>query len=248
VWDDHNPAEQATLLKRVCPKLACAVDLEARKADWVKGNAGTMGRFHTAVAAGACRPVPLDSKVLCRHSQSRGYHMKKTLLAVFGLIVMACEQPPETPPAPVAPSTYPQGTTVSPEDLASILPKDGEGKPILLEVAGDLLTIGAPRRDAIGAAAKCLDLLTACLRKTKDPDKCAHDVPRCKTATPWDEDAACCADACVVAYEEERRLGATVSEADAAVFGSDHECFPGRQEMYRAAGGTPYLAPRRASR
>jgi hypothetical protein len=53
VWDDHNPAEQATLLKRVCPKLACAVDLEARKADWVKGNAGTMGRFRTDVAA--CR-------------------------------------------------------------------------------------------------------------------------------------------------------------------------------------------------
>jgi serine/threonine protein kinase len=53
VWDDHNPAEQAVLLKRVCPKLACAVDLEARKADWVKGNAGTMGRFRTDVAA--CR-------------------------------------------------------------------------------------------------------------------------------------------------------------------------------------------------
>ena len=174
--------------------------------------------------------------------------MKKMLLASFALIAIACEQPPappDTPATPTSPSTYPQAPTVSADDIASILPKDAEGKPILLEVAGDLLTIGAPRRDAIGAAAKCRDLLTGCLRKTNDPDKCAHDVPRCKTTTPWSEDAACCADACIVAYEEERRLGASDSEADAAVFGSTHECFPGLQEMYRAAGGTPYLAPRR---
>jgi hypothetical protein len=154
---------------------------------------------------------------------------------MFAVIALACAPSPEAPSA-------------SPVDIAKSLPKDSEGRPILLEVAGDLLTIGAPRRDAIGAAAKCTDLLTACLRKTKDADKCAHDVPRCKTATPWNEDAACCADACVVAYEEERRLGATVSEADDAVFASTHECFPGLQELYRAAGGTPYLAPRRGGR
>jgi hypothetical protein len=151
-------------------------------------------------------------------AQILGIKHEKNAPGTLALVAVACEPPPASPPdTPPTPPTYPQATTVSPEELASILPKDSEGRPILLEVAGDLLTIGAPRRDAIGAAAKCTDLLTACLRKTKDADKCAHDVPRCKTAKPWNEDAACCADACVVAYEEERRLGATVSEADDAV-------------------------------
>jgi serine/threonine protein kinase len=53
VWDDYNPAEQAGLLRRVCPKLACAIDLDARKASWAKGDATSMGRFRSDVAA--CR-------------------------------------------------------------------------------------------------------------------------------------------------------------------------------------------------
>ena len=53
MWDDYNPAEQAGLLKRVCPKLACAIDLDARKASWAKGDATSMGRFRSDVAA--CR-------------------------------------------------------------------------------------------------------------------------------------------------------------------------------------------------
>jgi serine/threonine protein kinase len=53
VWDDYNPAEQAGLLKRLCPKLACAIDLDARKSSWAKGDAMSMGRFRTDITA--CR-------------------------------------------------------------------------------------------------------------------------------------------------------------------------------------------------
>jgi len=167
---------------------------------------------------------------------------------VAGACAMALMACPSEPPPSLPPSPYPQAATVSPEQLAEVLPKDPSGAAILLEVAGEALTIGAPRRDAVGAAAKCRDLLDSCLRKTKDPDACARTAPRCQTTTPWTEAAACCAEACIAAYEEERRLGADESAAHIAVFGSTHECFPGLQQLYRAAGGTPYLAPRRAPR
>jgi hypothetical protein len=174
--------------------------------------------------------------------------MSTTCVGTFlltALSVSGCpaESGPSPPPAP-----YPQATTVSPEQLAEVLPKDANGAPILLEVGGQPLTIGAPRNDAIGAAARCTDLFTTCMSKTRDRDGCVTALPRCKTAEPWSEEAACCADACVVAYEEERRLGASPREADRAVFGSTHECFPGLQDLYRADGGVPYLAPRRAPR
>jgi hypothetical protein len=151
---------------------------------------------------------------------------------------------PATPPSP-PPPPYPQAPSVSIDQLAEVLPKDASGKPILLEVGGVPLTLGAPRKDAIGAAAKCSDLLTSCVQVTKDVDVCVKGVARCTTAEPWNE-RACCATACVVAYEEERRLGASQLEANGAVFSSTHECFPGLQDLYRSYGGTPRRLPRRA--
>ncbi|HEY1097638.1 MAG TPA: hypothetical protein VGF99_01870, partial [Myxococcota bacterium] len=52
-WDDATPAEQAGLLKRFCPKLACTVDLDARRAGWAKQDAHGMSRFRADLAA--CR-------------------------------------------------------------------------------------------------------------------------------------------------------------------------------------------------
>jgi hypothetical protein len=180
--------------------------------------------------------------------------MKKTLLSCGALMAMACEQPPASPPetpsasapTPTSPSTYPQAPTVSPEDLARVLPKDAEGRPILATVDGTNLTLGEKRVDAIGAAAACRDLGASCVMATGDLDRCVRTGRTCSTNTPWLESAACCPTACVDAYSEERRLGASPLEADAAVFGSTHECFPGLQEMIRAAGGTPRTMPRRA--
>jgi hypothetical protein len=170
------------------------------------------------------------------------------LTLLCAVLATACDAPPATsPPTPTPPpGPYPQAATVDVDALASILPKDADGKPVLLEVGGVALTLGAERKDAIGAHASCIDLFTRCVVKTKDSDRCAADVPRCATSEPWNESAACCPSACVAAYQEERRLGATNIEADLAVFGSTHECFPGLVEQYSAAGGTPRRLPRRA--
>ena len=166
-----------------------------------------------------------------------------SLVAVaMALVSSACEAPRSSPP----PTDYPRPPTVSDESLAAALPKDANGKPILLTVDGSPLTIGPKRVDAIGAAAICSDLKNDCVQVTKDPDSCIDKVLRCATETPWLEEAPCCPAACVLAYQEERRLGASPSDANAAVFSSTHECFPGLQAQYRAAGGTPHLFPRRA--
>ncbi len=146
---------------------------------------------------------------------------------------------------PEAPSPHPQAPSVSAAELAKVLPKDADGKPILLEVGGLPITLGAETKDAISAAAECRDVFTSCVAATKDPDACAAKVPICKSERPWEEALPCCAQACVTAYQEERRLGADTFDANDAVFGSTHECFPGLQALY---GGVPYLAPRRAPR
>ena len=166
--------------------------------------------------------------------------------ASFALVIAAGGGCPSSSSSSPPENKLPQAATLSAEQLREILPKDADGNAILLEVGGVPLTLGSPRRDAIGAAGKCTDLEGNCLIATKDLDACVEQLPVCRTATPWEEAEACCSQACIDAYREERRLGASQIEAGAAVFGSDHECFPGLQEQYRAAGGTPYLAPRRA--
>ena len=165
-----------------------------------------------------------------------------TVVVAVALVGSACETPPSSPP----PTDHPRAPTVSDESLAAALPMDANGKPILLTVDGSPLTIGPKRVDAIGAAAICSDLKNDCVQVTKDLDSCVDKVPRCTTETPWLEEAPCCATACVLAYQEERRLGASPLEANRAVFSSTHECFPGLQAQVRAAGGSPRRLPRRA--
>jgi len=143
------------------------------------------------------------------------------------------------------PSTYPQLPGASFDTLVQALPKNAAGEPVLLTVDGDALTVGPRRIDAVGAAASCRDLKSSCHDVSGDADACVATVPRCTSSTPWTEAAPCCPSACVDAYQQQRRLGATPIEANRAVFGSTHECFPGLQAQYRAAGGTPYLAPRK---
>ena len=151
-----------------------------------------------------------------------------TCVAVFWL--GACEAPP-APPAP-PPSVPPPAPTPT------------DGRPIVATVDGTALTMGPARIDPIGAAAACRDLTADCIQVTGDGDTCIATVKRCATAEPWLEAEACCPAACVDAYQEQRRLGASPVAAGSAVLGSTHECFPGLQEMIRASGGTPRLMPR----
>jgi hypothetical protein len=183
---------------------------------------------------------------------------RMALLCLVALPLTACPATPpsSTPPPPPAPapsspdppptpSAYPRPPSIRVEDLARVLPRDAEGRPILTTVEGTDLSIGPKRVDPIGAAAGCSDLKNDCMQVTGDGDTCIATVKRCSSSEPWLEAEACCPAACVDAYQEQRRLGAPPSAANAAVFGSTHECFPGLQELIRATGGTPRLMPRR---
>lgn len=176
--------------------------------------------------------------------------MKRVMVYLF--LAAGCQSPPAGAPTPAptantADAAYPQAPMLTADYLERIpgVRRDADGGVIVFEIAGVPVTLGPPRKDAIGAAARCRDLGSACLIATKDLDMCAARLPACKTVRPWEEATPCCAQACIDAYLEQRRFGASAVEADRAVFGSTHECFPGLQEQYRAAGGTPYLAPRR---
>jgi hypothetical protein len=170
--------------------------------------------------------------------------MKRSMIAL--LLVAGCPAP--TKNTPVQDAGLPQAPTLTAEQLKQLpgVRRTADGGVILFDVGGKQLTLGEPRHDAIGAAAKCSDLKGACLNATKDLDGCVARLAVCATDRPWEEASPCCAQACITAYQEERRLGASPLQASDAIFGSTHECFPGLQEQYRAAGGTPYLAPRRA--
>lgn len=172
--------------------------------------------------------------------------MKRSMILL--LLAAGCPSS-STKSTPAAPDAgFPQAPTLTAEQLKQLpgVRRDVDGSVILFEVGGKPLTLGEPRRDAIGAAASCRDLEGACFQATKDLDMCVAGLPLCATEHPWEEPSPCCSLGCVKAYQEERRLGADQFAAGAAVFGSTHECFPGLQAQYRAAGGTPYLAPRRA--
>jgi len=171
-------------------------------------------------------------------------------------LVAALTGCPDEPPRPPTPATsdagaagaLPQAPQIEVDDLAKVLPKDENGNSILWKVGSELIGIGPPPTPGPNTAvAACRDLSTSCAIATKgDTDGCHDKLPVCATNEPWNEEKECCPEACVHAYREERRLGASKADASIAVFGSDHECFPGLKEWYHERGGKPYLAPRRA--
>jgi len=189
--------------------------------------------------------------------------MTRYLALVVALFLAGCPNEPETPaptptadtPAPegVAPEAdpLPQAPKIPVDEVAKLLPVDENGDKVLWDT-GQLKVVLGPKHEPgpNTAMAACQDLETSCLVASKDErdvvlDNCVARLPICETPEPWNE-AACCPQACIAAYQRERELGATQFQAGRAVFSSIHECFPGLQEWYRAQGGTPHLAPRRA--
>lgn len=180
----------------------------------------------------------------------------------FGLLLGCLAGCPDSAGSPRAtspsnPSTapsYPQAPTVPVDELAKVLPEDEQGNKVLWSMGKTKVVLGPPPIPGPNtSSAACLQLKTSCLVASSSPkesvlDECVDGLPRCETNEPWTEAQPCCPSSCVDAYKEERRLGASQLEASSAVFGSNHECFPGLRDWYREKGDpNPYLAPRRAA-
>lgn len=116
------------------------------------------------------------------------------------------------------------------------LPKNADGVYDLLEVAGSTLQIDPTLSDPITAVGRCADLITACYEGSAPLDSCVSATRRCATKEPWKEDEDCCPDACVAAYEKERKTNADPLASFEKVFFLEPGCFPG---VVAALGSTP---------
>lgn len=116
-----------------------------------------------------------------------------------------------------------QPPKVDPESL----PHDASGKPVAIFVS---------KRNASTAAAACSTMVSTCSNKNDDPagaiDVCFKSAPRCVSARPWEEPAACCPQACWDKYVELRRRCIAASTASYRALFQEH-----------CAAGTPAPAP-----
>lgn len=171
------------------------------------------------------------------------------VVGVIGVIATACfgagcpPPPAVNPPDAGAPvSVTDAGPPASDlvNDAVRRLPADADGNIPLLHVGGETLTLGPVVKDPAYAAARCTDLLGACmLGEHLHPLDCAKKAPVCRSSAPWNEALPCCPQACIDEAVRREAAGVDREAAYTGVFGATHPCFPGLVEQYCAAGGTP---------
>lgn len=131
-----------------------------------------------------------------------------------------------------------------PQDLSG-LPKDSQGRIVLIESQGVQIVVNPALRDAISAKGACLHRVANCLDPATMPgtsgvDACWMSTPACTGDAPWNETASpgCCPKRCSELYERLRQLGYAPLTADRLT--ADSECFNGmRERMHQhRSGGT----------
>ncbi len=116
-----------------------------------------------------------------------------------------------------------------------VLPKDGAGRPLLIQVAGSALSLDFSAPDAINALGTCADLLTYCVDATRTLDTCMAGVTVCP-GKPAEAKEPCCPQKCVDEYDKARKAGtAPIAAFDEALFGAQ-SCLPDARQL---AGVTP---------
>lgn len=122
---------------------------------------------------------------------------------------------------------------LTPADLVS-LPTGAVGQPVLIESPrlGAVVELGD--RDEIEGMARCLAVVKTC---TSPPDRtiddCMRSAPVCTASPWWEQDAACCPEACFGAYEAQRLDGFSSARAFLDTFYSASSCI----DAVRLRGG-----------
>ena len=107
------------------------------------------------------------------------------------------------------------------------LPKDADGKYLLMRLSESSLEIDPTIRDAITALGECDDQITYCFSPNeRSLDECVRSVTTCKTSTPWNE-LPCCPKKCQDDYAAARTRGVEPATALDTVLFAEHTCFPG---------------------
>jgi hypothetical protein len=154
--------------------------------------------------------------------------------ALDELVRQAMEKgPPPVPPVPYAP---PARVTVPalPAVDVSWLPRDEQGRPVLLDDGVQSYVVDVYKRDPVFAMARCARLLSGCPQRPevtgrRSVDACWASVPVCATDQPWTESAACCPARCPELYSRLREIG--YGERDANRRAVESTCFNGLREQ-----------------
>jgi hypothetical protein len=97
------------------------------------------------------------------------------------------------------------------------LPRDRSGNPVEIFVS---------KRSANTVAAACSAMVSACSHKSDDPgksiDACFKSAPRCTSDRPWEQDTACCPQACWQKYVDLRRKCVDASTASYRALFQEH--------------------------
>jgi hypothetical protein len=128
---------------------------------------------------------------------------------------------------------WPVDVAPPPEPDLSAYPKDADGQPIVLSGANVQL-VAVTRRDAMSVQSECSAMVDGCFHKDNNPrnsyDACFKSAPRCASARPWEENKACCPEACWQRYSDLRRECVDPFSASTRVFFKDH-CVPGTADL-----------------
>lgn len=123
----------------------------------------------------------------------------------------------------------------APKDYSDY-PVDNQGRTIVMQGPGvNWVLNDVP--DALTARDLCAQLVSNCFEPgVRSLDACFMSAPHCTTATPWNEPAPCCADACFTAYATERTNKVDPLTAYLRVLYDTPICMPGVDDKL---GGAP---------
>jgi hypothetical protein len=118
-----------------------------------------------------------------------------------------------------------QPRKIDPEQL----PHDASGKPVEIFVG---------KRGPMSVAGTCSAMVSACSQKSDDParamDACFKSAPHCATERPWEEQQACCPQACWEKYADLRHHCVDASSASYKALFEAH-CVPGTANVQAQA-------------
>jgi hypothetical protein len=140
------------------------------------------------------------------------------------------------PPKPSAAAAVAKAEAADPSDCSNWTPPEGDvtvEQPRKIDrdalphdLSGNPVEIFVSKPSANTVAAACSSMVSACSHKSDDPgksiDACFKSAPRCTSDRPWEQDTACCPQACWQKYSDLRRKCVDASTASYRALFQEH--------------------------
>ena len=150
--------------------------------------------------------------------------MRNILLIAAVIGALGCRATPASKAATAAPARRaeapadckPIGPPPSrdlPADVAKALPRDSQGRPIIIGQGGTALVYDKAVDDPISRWGACLSRVSALKKANPGPGRFAHCVALIDVCASDEGGAACCPQACIDKFEQQQAGGLSEKEA-----------------------------------